>query len=229
MFYIKLQDGQELFLYEIVYIKISPSSGCYVSAKEEEAQGIVVNGVPYSINTKNPISGIETAIIVKQKEWTEEINLAYQNKLCQDAKERLLPELSSACSKTINAGAKVKLSNGEESFTYDINDQANVSEMFNAIIMGATQYPYHANGEACKMYSAADIISIYTTLSLLKTGQITYHNQLKQYVNSLTKLEDINSIEYGQELTGIYLENYNNIMGQVMEQMQNVTAFVLKQ
>ena len=33
-----------------------------------------------------------------------------------------------------------------------------------------------------------------------------------QYIKSLTAVADVENVEYGQELTGEYLENYNNIM-----------------
>lgn len=225
MFYIKPQNEEAFFKFEISYIKVSPTSGCYIPTIEEESQGIVVDGTPYSTNSKNPIKDIETAIYKKQEEWDAEIQRLYENKLCEEAKRNLIPELSKACSAAIGLGTKIKLSNGlEESFTYDINDQANISEMFNAILMGATEYPYHANGQACKMYSAKDIVTIYTTLSSLKTSQITYHNQLKQYVNSITSIEDVYKVTYGQELSGEYLENYNNIMNQAKVQMENIIS-----
>ena len=33
-----------------------------------------------------------------------------------------------------------------------------------------------------------------------------------QYIKTLTSVDDIEAVTYGQELTGSYLENYNNIM-----------------
>ena len=98
--------------------------------------------------------------------------------------------------------------------------------MFNAVIMGATQYPYHADGKECKMYSAQDILTIYVMLSTLKTSQLTYHNQLRAYIQSLTKAEDVEGIKYGQELTGQYLEVYNNIMTQAKVELDKVIAKV---
>lgn len=138
-----------------------------------------------------------------------------------------LVELSNACNEAINNGASIELSDGSvKSFTYTIADQANVSEMFTAIVMGATEYPYHANNEECCMYSAKDIITIYSTLSSIKTAQITYHNQLKRYVKTLTSAEDIESVVYGQELTGEYLETFNTLMAQATAQMQAILSKV---
>lgn len=145
------------------------------------------------------------------------------------ARESKITELSTACNAAINAGTDVQLSDGTtESFTYSLEDQANISEMFTAVMAGATQYPYHENGGNCRIYSAADIIAIYSTLSGLKTGQITYNNQLKQYVNTLDDVEVINAVTYGQELTGEYLTTYQDILTEAQTQLQNVLSKIVQ-
>lgn len=138
-----------------------------------------------------------------------------------------ITQLSNSCNDFITRGLSITLSDGEtKEFSYSIEDQSNISEMFNAILLGATSYPYHANGEACKMYSAQDIITIYFSLSQLKTSQITYFNQLKQYLSTLKDISDIQSIEYGQMLEGEYLENYNTLVTQAKEQMMLIISKV---
>ena len=138
-----------------------------------------------------------------------------------------LAELSEVCGAAINAGAAVTLPDGtEEQFTYSTADQANISEMFTACLMGAQSYPYHANDEACKTYTAAQIVAIYGTLSMYKTGQLTYHNQLKQYVKTLDDMEDVLAVVYGQPLTGDYLTAYNTLMQEAQAQMQAVISKV---
>lgn len=139
----------------------------------------------------------------------------------EELKEEKLESLSMACEQVIYNGAPVKLSNGEtKSFSYNIKDQSNISEMFNAVQMGATAYPYHADNDGCEIYSAEDIITIYTTLSGLKTMQTTYYNQLKQYVLSLNDADEVLAVQYGQELTGEYLEKYNSLIQVAQEQIQ---------
>ena len=138
-----------------------------------------------------------------------------------------LAELSEVCGAAINAGATVTLPDGtEEQFTYSTADQANISEMFTACLMGAESYPYHANDEACKSYTAAQIMAIYGTLSMYKTGQLTYHNQLKQYVKTLDDMEDVLAVVYGQPLIGDYLTAYNTLMQEAQAQMQAVISKV---
>ena len=135
-----------------------------------------------------------------------------------------LEELADACSAAIDAGTSVDLPSGSrESFTYTVADQANVSEMFTACLAGATGYIYHANNGPCKTYPVADIVAIYSTLSMYKTSQLTYHNQLKQYVLTLDP-EAAEAVTYGQPLTGTYLEQYNALMAEAQEQMQAVLS-----
>ena len=136
-------------------------------------------------------------------------------------------ELSTLCNKAISAGSTVRLSDGtEKKFSYAIEDQSNVSEMFNAVQIGASAYPYHADGESCAMYSAADIVLIYSTLSSLKTAQITYFNQLRQYLRSLELVPEIKGVQYGDPLTGEYLETYNTLIQQASEEMDKILSGV---
>ena len=138
-----------------------------------------------------------------------------------------IAEMSAACNAAINAGTTVQMPNGtQEAFTYSTADQANVSEMFMACLMGAESYPYHANDEACKSYTAAEIMSIYGTLSMYKTGQLTYHNQLKQYIGTLETVQEVQAVTYGQELTGEYLVAYGTLMQEAQAQMQAVISKV---
>lgn len=229
MYYIKTVSQEQVvtFVMRPHYIKVSPSSSCYIESNEEEAQGIVLNSVPYSINNDNPISGVETAIVISQDDWDEDIQKKYADMQCNNAQQSKLAELSNACNTTINVGTQVQLSDGStESFTYDLADQSNVSEMFNAVLLGATEYPYHANDDDCRMYSAQDITTIYVTLSSYKTAQTTYHNQLKQYVKALETADEVNAVVYGQELIGTYLDKYNELMAQAKAQLDNIVAKV---
>ena len=132
-------------------------------------------------------------------------------------------ELSEACQSTIYNGATITLSDGSQQyFTYNEHDQTNIFEMYSAVKAGATQYIYQAQDESCMVYQAADIITIYSTLAALKTSTLTYYHQLTDYVDTLTSVEDINAVTFGQELTGEYLERYNELITVAAEQMNIV-------
>ena len=96
-------------------------------------------------------------------------------------RSKKLEEVSNCCEKTICAGIDVTFTDGtQEHFSLQPNDQTNIDGVFNAIVLGATEYPYHADGEPCKMYSAADIVSLYVASKGYITKQTTYNNALRQ-------------------------------------------------
>lgn len=137
-------------------------------------------------------------------------------------------ELSNICQQTIYNGTTIELSDGStQLFTYDLHDQGNIFEMYDAVNKGATQYIYQSQDGSCMIYSKNDIITIYGTLSALKTKTITYYHQLKDYVNSLSSTDEINAVTWGQELTGEYLEKYNEFMAIAEESMNVVLTSVM--
>lgn len=140
---------------------------------------------------------------------------AYTEEDKQAARNEKLAELSAACEAAINAGTKVKFSDGSERLvTYDIKEQANIKELFDVACRGAPAYLYHTPSGDCMMYSAADIFAMYSTLARYKTQQLTYHNKLKKYVQSLDIVPAIQAVKYGDPLTGEYLEDYNTLIAE---------------
>lgn len=146
--------------------------------------------------------------------------------ILSNAKTTKIAEIKQSCEDYIYAGTNVTLpDNTVEHFTYTLADQSNISEMFTAIMAGATEYPYHADGEICKIYSKEQIVTIYGTLSLFKTEATTYHNSLKAQVNAMTDADTISAVKFKEtELTGEYLENYNAMMTSAQTQLNAVLA-----
>lgn len=190
----------------------------YTEERYEVMPGTVTDARPEGLRQLVPAEPITEPCRYYRK-YTEEEKIT--------AVSKKLDELSAACNIAITNGATVQLSDGsEKQFSYSIEDQANVSEIFNAVLMGAASYPYHANGESCQMYSTADITAIYSALSGLKTAQTTYYNQLRQYVNALKAVPAVNAVKYGDALTGEYLETYNTLIAQAQTEMQKILAKV---
>ncbi len=132
---------------------------------------------------------------------SEEISLT-------NAKIQKVNELSEACEQTIINGVQI----GDKHYSMALTDQLNLESLKTTIMAGATVVPYHSDGENCSLHSSADFLRIYNVCAAHKISQTTYFNQLKQYIESLNDVNDINAITYGQELTGEYLDNYNVIM-----------------
>ena len=143
-----------------------------------------------------------------------------------EARANKLAEISKSCEAYIYAGTDVTLpDNTIKHFTYTLADQSNISEMFTAIMAGATEYPYHADGEICKIYSKEQIVTIYGTLSLFKTEATTYHNSLKAQINAMTDADAISATKFKEtELTGEYLTNYDAMMASAQAQLNAILA-----
>ena len=142
------------------------------------------------------------------------------------SKTNKLTEITKSCESYIYAGTNVTFpDNTTEHFTYTLADQSNISEMFTAIMAGATEYPYHADGEICKIYTKEQIITIYGTLSLFKTEATTYHNSLKAQINAMTDIDAISATKFKEtELTGEYLANYTAMMASAQTQLNAILA-----
>lgn len=155
------------------------------------------------------------------------IGSAYENiPAINTAKTVKIAEIKQSCEDYIYAGTNVTLLDGTtEHFTYTLADQSNISEMFTAIMAGATEYPYHADGEICKIYTKEQIVAIYGTLSLFKTEATTYHNSLKAQINTMTDVDAISAAKFKEtELTGEYLANYTSMMASAQTQLNAILA-----
>ena len=176
---------------------------------------VIVSDEPDNINTFPVPSGL----------WIGD-TMPPQYESIEDIKTAKLTEISQSCEDYIYAGTDVTLpDNTVKHFTYTLADQSNISEMFTAIMAGATEYPYHADDEICKIYTKEQIIVIYGTLSLFKTEATTYHNSLKAQINAMTDADAILAIKFKEtELTGEYLTNYNEMMASAQTQLNAILA-----
>ena len=176
---------------------------------------VIVSDEPDNINTFPVPSGL----------WIGDI-MPPQYESIEAIKTAKLAEISKSCEDYIYAGTDVTLlDNTTKHFTYTLADQSNISEMFTAIMAGATEYPYHADGEICKIYTKEQIVAIYGTLSLFKTEMTTYHNSLKAQINAMTDADAILAIKFKEtELTGEYLTNYNEMMASAQTQLNAILA-----
>ena len=134
-----------------------------------------------------------------------------------------LREVSDACEAAITSGIDVLFGDGrKEHFSLEVPDQSNIDGVFNAVVLGATAYPYHADGEQCKLYSASDIVKLYVAKQSYITQQTTYNNALRQWVRRETSLEVLKGISYGVELPDDLKAEVADILQQAKEQVEAI-------
>jgi hypothetical protein len=128
-------------------------------------------------------------------------------------------ELSAECNAAIEAGMDVETSRGTEHFSLQETDQINLTTAYNAILSGASDYPYHADGALCRMFTAAEITAISNASIAHKLYHTTLCNHLLTWARRAESEEELNSITYTAE--GLPDDLAAN-MAQVLAAAQNV-------
>ena len=67
------------------------------------------------------------------------------------------------------------------------------------VAAGATYYPYHADGKACRVYTADEIMKISTAATQWITANITLNNSSVTWINRIKTEEELNTVEYSVE------------------------------
>ena len=124
------------------------------------------------------------------------------NAILQDKITAKIKEVGIACKAIIYAGVDVQLSDGDTyHFSMNADDQTNIDSLFGQAVSGLVPYlPYHADGHFCKMFSAADIVTIGTAAMKHKIFHTTLCNYLNMYIKGLTDEEIVDSVTYSAEV-----------------------------
>lgn len=136
-----------------------------------------------------------------------------------EAKTAKESELSSVCNSAIVAGMDVETTQGTEHFSLQETDQINLTTAYNAILSGATAYPYHADGQLCRMFTAEEITAISNASIAHKLYHTTLCNHLLTWARRAETQEEVESITYTAE--GLPDDLAAN-MAQVLAAAQNV-------
>ena len=163
-----------------------------------------------SIPNKGDVTESVSFVAIFEYVPTEEELLSQLEIMKQDK----ISELSSACESAIYRGVDVN----EKHYSYTLQDQSNLENAINISSQTGLDVPYHADGESCALYSLTQLQEIYVAEQVNLTKNQTYFNQIKQYIldtfTDINMIDELQSIVYGTELTGTYLDSYNNIIEQ---------------
>lgn len=122
-----------------------------------------------------------------------------------EVKDAKIAEMNTICNTTILNGFDIALSDGHSyHFSLDYTDQTMISKLNDRAKAGDTFLPWHWDNGTCKIFSPEDIQAINTEMENLITYQITYFNSLRDYINSLSKIDKVMEIQYGVEIPEQY-------------------------
>lgn len=124
--------------------------------------------------------------------------------------------MKSACHAAIAAGFDLELSDGQTMhFSLTTQDQLNLISLASVAASGAMeQIPYHADGELCRYFTAAEITAIVAAMQMQIAEQTTYFNSLKAYIASLKDVSQVGAITYGCSVPEEYQSQvYKDLLG----------------
>ena len=173
------------------------------------------------------IDGLLNAVAMKLITVEDAVEITGEEDSFPIIKAAKLKEISDACNKIIVTGIDLELSEGTVHFNLKTEDQSNIANLFRVVELGSTEFPYQADGDVCRIYTANEIVKIYIAMQELITKQTTYHNSLKSYVQGLTTPEDIATIVYGMELPEPYLTEMNGKLAVAKMQMETIISKVV--
>lgn len=110
-----------------------------------------------------------------------------------------LEELSSSCNAAITAGMDVETTQGTEHFSLQETDQINLTTALSAVQSGASGYPYHADGQLCRLFTAAEIQAIAAASVKHKLYHTTLCNHLLTWARRAETREELTGIAYAAD------------------------------
>jgi hypothetical protein len=124
-----------------------------------------------------------------------------------------LEEVAVACQQVIYAGVDAVTSKGTEHFSATSADQTNLTALAAAVQQGATQVPYHADGQLCREFTAAEFTAVFTTVKNFIAYNTTLCNHINVWIRRCTTAAEISAITYATKLPDDLQANFNTIMG----------------
>jgi len=127
-----------------------------------------------------------------------------------------LATVNTACNAAISAGCDVTLADGSvEHYSLSETDQINLSAAVAVVQAGALAYPYHADGELCRLYPATDILLVGTAATAHKLYHTTYCNHLRAWIKRVETVDELGAIMYGVALPDDLADNMAAIIAAV--------------
>lgn len=118
----------------------------------------------------------------------------------EEVKKKKRDEVDLACMNAIINGVDVELPTGVEHFSLEETDQINLTAALTMVERGVPSYPYHADGQLCRLYTADEIKAISAAAMSHKLYHTTYCNHLFNWIERAESIEEVKSIYYGATL-----------------------------
>lgn len=125
--------------------------------------------------------------------------LFLNNRPLEEIRADKLEELSASCNAAITAGMDVDTTQGTEHFALEETDQINLTTALSAVQSGAAGYPYHADGQLCRLFTSAEIQAIAAASVKHKLYHTTLCNHLLTWALRAETKEELSDIAYAAD------------------------------
>ena len=164
---------------------------------------IVTETVKETDDDGNEIEKEIVTNIIKDNSYTEE-----EINAIREAKRN---EISMICEKTIWNGVDI----GDKHYSLTSADQQNISNQ-KAEAKAGNPVLYHADGHSCRLFTAEEFMEVANVATLFITKQRTYCNLLMQQLKTLTDVDAINAVKYGEtQLEGEFFTIYQELLSSI--------------
>lgn len=222
------------------FVRYSPVGHSYMRCDEKKGEYVVFDGITYRAAWMAPCKTdrayIEVQVIeISEEEYQIFMDAIEHHEELPDQGEDIPPlpdpidvidaetiefirssklsEMSYECRKAIENGINIEVKGENRHFSFTTQDQLNLMSL-SAMAQTSDIIPYHADGEQCIYYTAAEINTIITAMNKHKIYHTTYYNALKAYINSLKTIEEISAITYGTPIPDEYKTEVLKVIGQ---------------
>lgn len=147
----------------------------------------------------------ETQVAVLSAKVEEVAPVAKTPETLDDWREVKKEEISADCEAVIYAGVNVTLADGTvEHFSLTEHDQLNLFGKQAQLNSGSEQLEYHADGQPCRYYSAADMQTIIDAAMFHVSYHTTYCNAINMWIAGCETAEEVQTIFYGADVPEEY-------------------------
>ena len=145
-----------------------------------------------------------------------------------------LAELDSDCNKAMQSSIVVNLESGAQDFAFTElvqRDLANAYSSATALIqVGKTDIgiPFYNSDNVCQLYSPKDIMTIYMTLGVHKTNNLTLLHQLEDQIESIKTKDALKAITFDVKcLDDKHKDSYNAQMEAAANVIRAISDIVI--
>jgi hypothetical protein len=121
-------------------------------------------------------------------------------------------QVGAACTAAIYAGVEV----GGKRYSLTSYDQTEILAQLQAVRGGAESVPYHADGELCRIFPAAEFMDVANAAMQYIFYHRTYCNHINAWIERAA-LEELEGMAYGVDLPGDLAESMEAILGAASE------------